>query len=118
MKWILSLIFIVLFSSFVVANTSTHYIHNSPMITYPHFVSVYNIGKVSLLSNEKVDINYTLKNKYDVLYHVSGYESVENCGVRFLKSGFGNNGMVFYGRECIEFDKPDERSKFFGVRLI
>lgn len=105
MKWISLVVFMTLFSCSVFAA--------------PHYVSVYNIGKVSLLPQKEVEIDYSLRNKYDVLYHISeNYNSIENCGVRFLKSGFANSEMEFYGRECIEIKPVVKKNRIFDVQLI
>lgn len=106
MKWISLIIFIVLFAGIGFA--------------YPHYVSVYNSGKTSLLPASDVSVDYSLRNKYDVLYHIAeNYDSVENCGVRFLKSGFSNSNMDFYGRDCITTRKPYvAKNRVFDVVVI
>ncbi len=117
MKFIYLTVFIVLFSG--IAFASSHYIPEFTNANSPHFVSVYNIGETSLLPPEEVVVDYSMRNKYDVLYHISeGYTPLENCGVRILKSGFSNSDMEFYGRECIKFEPVEKKNRVFDVQLI
>jgi len=105
MKWISLTVFMILFSGFAFAT--------------PHYVSVYNVGKVSLLPPKEVVVDYSLRNKYDVLYHISqGYEPVDNCGVRFLKSGFANTDMEYYGKKCLGFEHDYKANFMFNTDLM